>query len=60
MENLTEDLAKFNAYYVMSAGMWNRFQHPHTIVIKDLLFNGHFPYIVTENKSSELHLIVNF
>lgn len=44
----------------MSAGMWNRFQHPHTIVIKDLLFNGHFPYIVTENKSSELHLIVNF
>lgn len=58
--NYNKDLAKFNAYYVMSAGMWNRFQHPHTMVIKDLLFNGHFPYIVTENKFSELHLIVDF
>ncbi len=58
--NYNKYLAKFNAYYVMSAGTCNRYQHPHTMVIKDLLFNGHFPYIVTENKSSELHLVVDF
>jgi len=58
--NYNKYLAKFNAYYVMSAGMCNRYQHPHTMVIKDLLFNGHFPYIVTENKSSELYLAVDF
>lgn len=58
--NYNKSLAKLNAYYVVSAGTCNRYQHPHTMVIKDLLFNGHFPYIVTENKSSELHLVVDF
>ena len=58
--NYNKELAKLNAYYVMSAGMCNRYKHPHTMVIKDLLFYGHFPYIVTENKTSELHLIVDF
>lgn len=52
-------LAKLNAYYIISAGMNNRYQHPHSLVIKDLLFNGNFPHIITENKSSELHLIVD-
>lgn len=60
MYNYNKSLAKLNAYYVMSAGMYNRYHHPHTMVIKDLLFNGHFPYIITENKSSELHLVVDF
>lgn len=57
--NYNSKLAQLDAFYVMSAGARNRYHHPHSIVIKDLLFNGHFPYIVTEYKCSELHLVVD-
>lgn len=57
--NYNKELAKLDAYYIISAGMNNSYQHPHSLVIKDLLFNGNFPYIITENKSSELHLIID-
>ena len=57
--NYNKELAKLDAYYIISAGMNNRYQHPHSLVIKDLLFNGNFPYIITENKSSELHLVID-
>ena len=57
--NYNHELAKLNAYYVMSAGAKNKYDHPHGMVIKDLLFKGHFPYIVTEYKCSELQLVIN-
>lgn len=57
--NYNKELGKLNAYCIISAGMNNRYQHPHSMVIKDLLFNGNFPHIVTENKSSEIHLVIN-
>lgn len=57
--NYNKELTKLNAYYIISAGMNNRYYHPHSLVIKDLLFNGRVPYIITENKSSELHLVID-
>lgn len=57
--NYNKELAKLDAYYIISAGMNNRYQHPHSLVIKDLLYNGNFLYIITENKSSELHLVID-
>lgn len=57
--NYNSELAKLHAYYMISAGAENGFYHPHAIVLKDLLFNRHHPYIVTEHKSSEVHLLVH-
>lgn len=57
--NYNKELAKLDAYHIISAGMNNRYQHPHSLVIKDLLFNGSCPYIITENRSSELHLVID-
>lgn len=57
--NYNKELSKMDAYYIISAGRNNSYQHPHSLVIKDLLFNGNFPYIITENKSSELHLVID-
>lgn len=57
--NYNKELAKLDAYYIISSGMNNRYQHPHSCVIKDLLFNRKVPYIITENKSSELHLVID-
>lgn len=56
--NYNTELAKLDAYYIISAGKNNKYHHPHNIVLKDLLFNGHFPHIVTENKGSEVHLLI--
>lgn len=56
--NYNTELANLDAYFVMSAGAHNRYHHPHTIVIKDLLFHGHYPYVVTEQKSSELQIVI--
>lgn len=52
------ELAELNAYYVISAGMRNRYHHPHSIVIKDLLFHGQHPHIVTEHPGSALRLLI--
>ena len=53
------ELGGFSAYYIISAGHHNRYQHPHARVIKDLLFQGHYPYIVTEDSVSAVHLRVD-
>lgn len=57
--NYNTELAELNAYYVMSAGRSNRYHHPHSLVIKDLLFHERHPYIVTENQASAFQLRVN-
>lgn len=56
--NYNPKLAELDAYYVMSAGKKNKYNHPNSVVIKDLVYNRHFPYIVTEENYSELQLRV--
>lgn len=56
--NYNTELAELNAYYVISAGTSNSYRHPHSMVVKDLLFHGQHPYIVTENQGSALQLLV--
>lgn len=56
--NYNEELGCIDAYYIISAGINNRYHHPHSIVIKDLLYKHHLPYIVTEQQSSEVHLVI--
>lgn len=56
--NYNTELAELNAYYIISAGRSNRYNHPHGIVIKDLLFHGQHPHIVTEHQASTLQLCV--
>ena len=53
------ELALMDAFHVVSAGKSNRFRHPHSVVIKDLLFENKYPYIVTEEKSSEVIMKIN-
>lgn len=57
--NYNKELAKCNACYIISAEKTNRYQHPSGLVVKDLLFNGHFPYIVTEDKTSEVCFVID-
>ncbi len=56
--NYNQALAELNAYYVISAGTHNRYCHPHSMVLKDLLFHGQSPYIVTEYQPSAVHFMV--
>lgn len=51
--------ADMDVFFVISAGTDNRYRHPHSMVIRDLLFHNHFPYIVTERKMSEIHFRVD-
>ncbi len=54
----TELICKRWGYYVISAGVKNKYRHPHSYVVKDMLFKGVQPRIVTEEKESELILLV--
>lgn len=56
--NYNCELAKLDAYCIISAGESNKYQHPHSFVTKDLLLNGRFPYIVSNRKCSEVKLVV--
>ena len=48
----------YNCFYVISAGKKNQFRHPHSQVVKDMLFKGLQPIIVTEDNNSEAVFIV--
>ena len=52
------EVAKLDSYFVISAGSKNRYGHPHAIVLKDLLFHGHCPLVVTEHSGSAVHIVV--
>lgn len=49
-----EEIASFDAYCIVSAGKTNKYRHPNESVLKSLLNNGIHPFIVTEEKSSEV------
>lgn len=57
--NYNTELAKMDAFYIISAGKNNTYRHPHSMVIRDLLFGGHVPYIVTEDNSSRVYLVIH-
>lgn len=50
--------SEMSSLFVISAGQNNKFFHPHSFVINDLLLNNHYPFVVTEKKDSEIYLIV--
>ena len=57
--NYNVEFSRWDAFFIISAGTKNRFRHPHGIVIRDLVLRGYFPLIVTEQKNSEVRLLVN-
>lgn len=58
-KNYNQNFALLDAYFVISAGLKNRFRHPNGSVIKDLLFKDKHPLIVTEQRNSEVILKIN-
>lgn len=49
-----KELASFNAYYIISAGKANQYRHPNSSVLKNLLYEGRYPFIVTEETLSKV------
>lgn len=58
--NYNHDLAAFDAIYIISAGYSNPFRHPHASVLKDLMFEGNYPFIVNEHTGSAVYLNIYF
>lgn len=56
--NYNEGFMALDAFFIMSAGLNHRHNHPHSNVIKNLLYYGRFPHIVTEQRTSEITLEV--
>lgn len=46
--------------YIISAGYKNKYNHPDSRVIKDILLEGGLPFIVTEKTSSRVFFCVHF
>lgn len=57
--NYNSEFAKFNAFYIISAGIHNKHRHPSRYVINHLLSQGHNPIIVTEKHNSHVTLLIN-
>ncbi len=51
--------SELDSFFVISAGQNNKFCHPHSFVINDLLLNDHYPLVVTEKPDSAVYLLVN-
>lgn len=51
-KSYNHELALLNAYFVVSAGKKNTYRHPHESVIRDILFEKKYPFIVTEESNS--------
>lgn len=55
-KSYNKELSKLNAFYIVSAGLDNKYRHPSGSVIKDLMFNSKTVNIVTEKRFSEVIL----
>lgn len=53
-DNFHEDFAQIGRYHVISAGIKNRYGHPHPTVIQKILNLGGCPLLVTESPNSEV------
>lgn len=58
--NYNSCFSTLNSFFVISAGRSNKYRHPHSKVIKNLMFNNRYPFIVTEDCGSAVHLVVNY
>jgi len=57
--NYNQEFSLLDAYFVISAGLKNRWRHPSGSVIKDLFLKNKYPLIVTEQHNSEVILKVD-
>lgn len=57
--NYNGKIAELNVINVISAGYKNRYRHPNSSVIKDLILNDCVVHIVTENIGSQVDLKVD-
>ncbi len=51
-KSYNHEIALLNAYFVVSAGKQNTYRHPHESVMRDILFEKKYPFIVTEESNS--------
>lgn len=58
--NYNTEITTINALNVISVGKDNRFKHPHSQVLRNLLFNHQEIRIVTEDRFSQVDLKCNF
>ena len=58
--NYNSGFSTLNSFFVISAGRSNRYRHPHSKVVKKLMFNNRYPFIVTEDSASAVHLVVDY
>ncbi len=57
--NFNTALLNMNAFFVISAGNANKFRHPHSMVIKEMLMQGCIPYVITENNESSVFIVID-
>lgn len=53
--NFNYNFLNMNAYFVVSAGFSNRYQHPHARVVKAFLLNRKELFVITEQTGSSLY-----
>ena len=58
--NFNEKLLNINAEFVISAGIKNKYHHPHPSVVKKLVLHEKWPWIVTEDQESMLKLKIYY
>lgn len=57
IESYNTNFSKMNAFFVISASTINRrYKHPHEKVLKDLVINRKYPFIVNEEEISKVTL----
>lgn len=59
-KNYNKNIAMFDAFFIISAGSNNIYRHPSGLVIRDLIFNRKYPFIVTEQKEKEVFFEILF
>lgn len=52
-------LKQIAGMFVISCGYGNGFHHPHSSVLRDLMFSGYRPYIVTEMPGSRFFYLID-
>lgn len=58
-KNYNENLSKFDAFYIISVGQNNAYRHPTGSVVKSLIYNRKYPFIVTERREKEVFFEVS-
>ena len=58
--NYNSEFSKMNAYTIISAGSSNKYRHPHSSVVKNLIVNRSELYLVTESLQSRVDFLCNY